>query len=284
MVDAVRDAEVPAGELIELAARALPGEGELSVVRDVARFVSMTAVDCYLPLERQPAARRLLSAAYLGALEAAPAGDGRQLLAARCLTRVAGPEELPRLRGWLDGVDVPEGLEVDAELRWELLERLVAFGAGGEAEIAAEYDRDRTAAGAEHAAQLRASIPDAAAKSAAWDLIINDDSLSNRLLFAAATGFWAPWQSELTAPYVSRFFDDLPGMAQRRTMMVLRILSEVAYPRFAVEPETLRRAEAFLAAETNPILLRAVGDGTDDLRRALAARALAGADGHGNGA
>ena len=78
------------------------------------------------------------------------------------------PGDLALLAGLLDGSAHLDGLEVDTELRWRLLHRLVSRGAAGPAEIDAELDRDPTDAGERRAATCRAAIPDAAAKEAAW--------------------------------------------------------------------------------------------------------------------
>ena len=123
---------------------------------------------------------------------AAEPGDGHQLIAARGLLACAGEGDVERLQSWLAGTGGPRGLAIDAELRWLVLCRLVALGAAGEAEIEAEYGRDRTAAGAEHARPVPGGDRDAAAKAEAWQIIMEDDSLSNRLVYAAAEGFWQP--------------------------------------------------------------------------------------------
>jgi aminopeptidase N len=204
---------------------------------------------------------------------AAQPGSGRQLSAARGLLASAGPSDMDDLRGWLGGV-APSGLEIDAELRWTVLTRLCVLGGGSEADIDAEYERDHTAAGAEHAARCRAARPDATAKADAWRVIIEDDELSNRLVIAAAEGFWQPEQTELTAAYVPRFFAEVPAMAARRSPMVVLQVVERAYPRFAIRQSTVDASERMLAdPNISPILRRTVMDTTDDLRRALTVRA-----------
>ena len=180
------------------------------------------------------------------------------------------------LRGWLVGSAVPAGLEIDTELRWTVITRLAALGAVTAEEIDAEYERDRSALGAAHAARCRAALPDAAAKAEAWRVIIEDDSLSNRMIAAAAEGFWQSEQVELTAAYVARYFEEMPAMTARRPPMVAQRLASVGYPKFAVTVETLAAARAMLARpDLTPGLARSVVDGTDDLERALASRTLA---------
>jgi len=149
------------------------------------------------------------------------------------------------------------------------------LGAVGEADIDAEADRDNTASGAVHAARCRASRPDPAAKQRAWRSIVDDDALSNRQLVAAAEGFWHPSQHEVTQSYVERYFAEMPEMARRRSPNMIGQIGIAAYPRYAVDPATVAAAEAVLErSDLNPVLRRVVVDGTDELRRALAARRL----------
>jgi aminopeptidase N len=275
VADAVRDAQTPAADLVRLCEVGLPGETSLAVFRDVVQFVTGTAIDRYLPESEQPAARAALASACRAAMNAAAPGSGHQLAAARGFLASAGPSDVDDLGGWLDGSTAPAGLMVDTELRWTVLMRLCSLGAATEADIDAEYKRDHTAAGVEYAARCRAARPDPGAKVEAWRVIVADDELSNRLILAAADGFWQPQQAELTRPYVARFFEEAPAMAARRAQMVVLQVAEAAYPRYAVSPSTLESAERLLATPGVPATLhRSVVDSTDELRRALAARAL----------
>jgi aminopeptidase N len=53
-------------------------------------------------------------------------------------------------------------------------------------------------------------------------------------------------------------------------------VSTVAFPRYAAQPSTIDQAEALLRSDgLDPALRRVIGDGTDELRRSLAGRALA---------
>ena len=88
-----------------------------------------------------------------GALEAAPRGSGRQLVALRGV--VAATSDVALLRGWLAGV-VPAGATIDADVRWRIVTRLAALGALDADEIAAELAADHSTEGAQHAARARA--------------------------------------------------------------------------------------------------------------------------------
>src|SRR5690606_961787 len=125
-------------------------------------------------------------------------------------------EDRDVLRGWLDGEGVPPGLTVDAELRWAILQQLVALGAAGVDEIEAELARDRTANGERSAATARALIPDPAAKEGVWAELVAPKAPPNWRHRALLRGFWHPAQVALTAPWVERFHAEAGDIWQRR--------------------------------------------------------------------
>ncbi|WFF00960.1 aminopeptidase N [Micromonospora sp. WMMD964] len=269
-LDAATDGERPVTGLVDLIVAALPTETEVIIAEDVLTL-SRSLVDRYLdPLTRSAALARVAEACRR-LLDGAPAGESLQLAAARGW--IAATTDADLLVGWLAGRDVPAGLKVDAELRWAVLRRLVVLGAAGEAEIAIEAAADVSSAGAERAARCRAALPDPGAKQAAWEIIVRDTDLSNRLLEATAEGFWQPEQAELTAAYVDRYFAEMPAAARRRTPWTADRVAALAFPRYAVAQPTREAAAALLARDDlTPGLRRVVTDADDDLRRALVAR------------
>jgi aminopeptidase N len=147
------------------------------------------------------------------------------------------------------------------------------LGAAGPAEIDAEFERDRSATGEQWAARCRAAVPSAEAKAAAWRSIVEDVKLSNRLVEMTASGFWQPEQLDLLAPYVARYFAEMPAMMRIRSGMSAERTVGLAYPELVVDPETRRLAAELLSREDlDPILRRVVQDQDDDMRKALAAR------------
>ncbi|NES29074.1 aminopeptidase N [Micromonospora terminaliae] len=276
-LDAATDGERPVTSVVALIAAALPAETEVIIAEDVLSL-SRNLVDRYLdPLTRDAALLRIAGACAT-LLAGAPAGGSLQLAAARGL--IGATTDTGLLTGWLSGAGVPEGLAVDADLRWALLHRLVVLGAAGEPEIAAEAATDRSATGAERAASCRAALPDADAKRAAWEIVIHNTELSNRLVEATAESFWQPEQAELTAGYVERYFADMPAAARLRTPWTADRVAALAFPRFAVGQTTRELAAALLARDDlTPGLRRRVVDLDDDLRRALVARTAVAAAG-----
>ncbi|WNM37149.1 aminopeptidase N [Micromonospora halotolerans] len=276
-LDAATDGERPVTSVVALIEAALPAETEVIIAEDVLTL-SRNLVDRYLdPLARDAALLRVAGACAT-LLAGAPAGGSLQLAAGRGL--IGATADTGLLAGWLAGEGVPEGLAVDADLRWALLRRLVVLGAAGEPEIAAESAADRSATGAERAASCRAALPDADAKRAAWEIVTRNTDLSNRLVEATAEGFWQPEQAELTADYVERYFADMPAAARLRTPWTADRVASLAFPRYAVAQTTRELAAALLARDDlTPGLRRRVVDLDDDLRRALVARTAVAAAG-----
>jgi aminopeptidase N len=269
-LDAVVDGERPVADLVALVLTALPVESEVVVVEDVLRL-SRGLVDRYATPATRPAALEMIAQAADRLLAAAAPGESRQLAAARGL--IGSTVDTARLQAWLAGEGVPEGLTVDADMRWLILYRLSVLGEAGEGDIAAEYDGDRSATGEQWAVRCRAARPDASSKAAAWAAVVGDASLSNRLAELTASAFWQPEQIELLTPYVERYFADMPEMMRVRSGMSAEKTAVAAYPNVMVSPETRRLAAELLAREDlDPILRRVVIDADDDLRRALAAR------------
>ena len=270
VLDAVTDGERPVAELVTLVLAALPMETEVVIAEDVLS-ATRRLVDRYSTPETRPAALEMVAQACDRLLAAAKPGGSRQLAAARGL--VSSSVDTARLRGWLDGEDVPEGLAMDAELRWLVLYRLVVLGAATAEEIDAEYERDRTASGEQFAARCRAALPSAEAKARAWQTIVTDANTSARLADAVAMGFWQPEQSGLTSEYVAQYFTDMPGMMQVRSGGAAEKIAFTAYPRYAVDPYTRELASELLAQpDLNATLRRVVVDADDDMRQALNGR------------
>ncbi|WP_433301887.1 aminopeptidase N [Actinoplanes sp. CA-030573] len=271
MLDSVVDGERPVAELVTLVLTALPVETEVVIVEDVLR-ATRSLVDRYSTPETRPAALELVAQAADRLLAVSEPGGSRQLAAARGL--IGATVDTARLAGWLAGEGVPPGLPIDADLRWLILYRLVVLGAAGRDEIEAEFTRDRSATGEQWAARCRAGLPDAEAKAAAWSAIVEDVSLSNRLVEMTASGFWQAEQLDLLAPYVPRYFAEMPAMMRVRSGMSAERTAGLAYPEVVVDAETRRLAAELLARpDLDPILRRVVEDTDDDMRRALEARA-----------
>ncbi|MFI6205113.1 aminopeptidase N [Streptomyces sp. NPDC051041] len=272
--DMTRDAELATRDYLSLVLSGIGKESDIGVVQSLQRQVKL-AVDLYA----DPAARESLLARWTDAaldhLRTAEPGGDHQLAWARAFAATARtPDQLQLLEGLLDGSQSLEGLAVDTELRWAFVQRLAAVGRFGEAEIAAEYERDRTAAGERHAATARAARPTPEAKARAWASVVESDQLPNAVQEAVIAGFVQTDQRELLAPYTDRYFEVVKDIWESRSHEMAQQIAVGLYPSIQVSEETLAKTDAWLAsAEPNAALRRLVSESRAGVERALRAQA-----------
>ncbi|GAA3126657.1 aminopeptidase N [Streptomyces rameus] len=272
--DMTRDAELATRDYLSLVLSGIGKESDIGVVQSLHRQVKL-AIDLYA----DPAARDTLltrwTDATLAHLRAAEPGSDHQLAWARAFAATARtPEQVDLLDALLDGSTTIEGLAVDTELRWAFVERLVAVGHYDEADIAAEYERDRTAAGERHAATARASRPTPEAKAEAWASVVESDKLPNAVQEAVISGFVQTDQRELLAPYTDAYFEVLKGVWESRSHEMAQQIAVGLYPAVQVSTETLDKTDTWLAsAEPSPALRRLVSESRSGIERALKAQA-----------
>ncbi|MFN2624894.1 MAG: aminopeptidase N [Mycobacteriales bacterium] len=272
--DMTRDAELAARDYLRLVLRNIDSETHIGVVQALLRQCQ-SAIAFYSAPDNIEPARAALASAAREHMSAAEPGSDHQLAWARTFIPAARrDDDLAEVRGLLDGtVEVP-GLTVDTDLRWLIVTALASVGAGGEELIAAELTRDATSAGQRHAATARAAVPTSDAKAAAFESIINDESVPNAILEALIAGFQQPHQRDLLAPYADPYFAALPTIWENRTIEMAQDIVIGMYPSTLIDQSTIDRSEAFLrAAQPVPALRRLVVEGADGVARALRARA-----------
>ncbi|MEV0319565.1 aminopeptidase N [Streptomyces sp. NPDC050658] len=271
--DLVRDGELEGAAYVRAAREHLPEETDLAIVQGVLTFATVQVAGRFLADEERSVALTTLTELCRDLIRRTEDGShpGLRLTAVRGFIDVATRPD--PLQEWLAEGTVPGGPELDPELRWRALTRLAVLGAVGEAEIAAELERDPSAAGQEGAARAGAALPDPEAKRRAWEAMFAADDLSNYLLTATAQGFWQPEQADLVREYVPRYFRDAVALAARRGPAIADVAGRWAFPVSAVDARTLRLGEECLRdAEPIPALRRRLADQLDDLARALRVR------------
>ncbi|MEU2558683.1 aminopeptidase N [Streptomyces longispororuber] len=272
--DMTRDAELPTREYLSLVLSGIAKESDIGVVQSLHRQVKL-ALDLYADPARRDALLAQWSEATLAHLRTAEAGSDHQLAWARAFAAAARtPEQLDLLEALLEGTRTIEGLAVDTELRWALVGRLAAVGRYDEAEIAAEYERDRTAAGERHAAAARAARPTPEAKAEAWASVVESDKLPNAVQEAVISGFVQTEQRELLAPYTEKYFAAVKDVWESRSHEMAQQVAVGLYPAVQVSAGTLEATDAWLAsAAPTPALRRLITEARAGVERALRAQA-----------
>ncbi|WP_378738501.1 aminopeptidase N [Nocardia brasiliensis] len=278
-----RQAEFRARDFLALVQRGVGAESEIGVVQRLLMQANL-ALRSYAEPEWAATtgwteyANRLLELA-----REAEAGSDHQLAFVNALTSAklaAWHTEV--LRELLDGDPAKVGLTglvVDTDLRWRIV---IALAAAGEIDtdgldtpfIDQELANDPTAAGKRHAATAATARPIAAVKEKAWATVMDDDSVSNITARAIVTGFAPAGQGELLAPYVDRYFAEIPGVWERRSSEVAQTVVVGLYPGWAISDAAVAVADKFLAGDHPPALRRLVVEGKAGVERALRARAF----------
>ncbi|TDE97314.1 aminopeptidase N [Occultella glacieicola] len=280
--DMTRDGEWPASRFIDLVTANIGAETDSTVVLVLLRQLA-TCVEFYTdPAAREQVAAEVAEALWSLAGAAAPGSDSQLQFVKAFAARASTTAQVDALRGLLAGDVTLDGLAVDTDLRWNLLNGLAAGGGAGEPEIAAELDRDSTAAGQRAAAAARASIPTAQAKEAAWAAVVDGAELPNAVQAAVIQGFGRAHDRALLAAFPDRYFDSLEKVWSERTNEIAQNIVVGLYPAQLADIDTstgvdvLARTDEFLTrlGERTPSLRRLVVESRDSVRRALAAQAV----------
>jgi aminopeptidase N len=265
----VRRGAMPVGDLISLVAGHLAHETDPVVFDGVLRRLTRVVLPSWTAPEHLAESERTIAQVCAAALEA---GDRDRGLAA--MRRVAMlSDDVALLRRWLEAGEARPGLVVDRDTRWIVVRRLVELGAEGDALVDREAEADRSSSGHQSALTVRASRPEARAKEDAWQKLV-DPHVSNRDFDAIVAGVWTAGQEELVEPYLERYLDDAPRIAERGQAFALGVADAaphlpMALPRFERFRDDLEDA----AGRTgNVVLQRGWRDTVDDYDLALRVR------------
>lgn len=278
-----RDAELKARDFVALVMSGVQAETEVGVAQRLL-LQAQTALNSYADPQWACAngwpafADRLLDLAR----ESSPGSDHQLAFVNALCSSVLQLHHVAVLATLLDNepaeVNLP-GLVIDTDLRWRIVTALAASGdIDGDGMqtpfLDAEAQRDPTAAGRRHAAAAAAARPQLDVKNAAWQQVIEDDTLPNITARAIIGGFVQTGQSALLQPFTERYFEAIPGVWERRSSEVAQTVVIGLYPSWDISSEALLAADNFLAGELPTALRRLVLEGRAGTERSLRARAF----------
>ncbi|HLE38282.1 MAG TPA: aminopeptidase N [Acidimicrobiia bacterium] len=276
LYEMVRDGTLSSLRYLELVDRHLPGESSLPVV-DMVTAIVAAVISRFVPEEGIDGAAAAFVATATRAITAAPPGDAR-VMWARALIATAVTEEDARAAAEL--VDrPPAGLAVDQDMRWSVAVRWASIGIEGtDVRLAAERRLDPSDRGDRAMVTAAAARPDGASKQEVWDRTHGNGYESLYLMRAAGNGFWWRKQAALVEPFVAPFFAGLADLFSRWEVEAARAYFRVFFPRHRIDENLRERIAGVLAAvEIGPVLRRMLIEEDDELRRAIACRAVAAA-------
>ena len=271
--DMTRDAEMAGSAFARLVLAGVGTESDLTAVGALLRYAK-TTIDTYTDPAHRPELRAAWEQGLSDLVDAAEPGSDHQLAFLRAFAAAAHSDAaLERLQGWYDGSSELDGLTLDPDLRWGLLNALAAAGRADETVIAAELEQDRTISGRERAAAARTVRPTAEAKQEAWEAAVVRDDTANETQRQISAYFQVAGQDEVLEPYVDRYFEAAETVWETKGVQRSSVILQLLFPRALATQATLDRVHAWLASTSaNPAAVRYVKEGASDLERALAAQ------------
>lgn len=272
--DQTRDAESAASDYIDLVLGNIGRESESTTVRTTLAQLR-TAATLYVAPEERDAARLKVADGLWALAESAESGSDSQLqFVTAFATSLVTPEHAGIVGRLRSGEETLPGLEIDADLSWQLLVGLATIGATDAATIDAALAADNTSKGGEFAAQARAALPDVASKKAAWASLVDRDDAPNTIVRSAALGFVHPAGAEALREFVGPYFEMLLPVWESRTYQIAQYLVTGLFPTALADVALRDATRAWLSEHQDaaPALRRLVLENLADVERALTAQ------------
>ncbi|OIU87732.1 aminopeptidase N [Microbacterium sp. AR7-10] len=269
--NATRDGELSATRYLDIVRAHAPAEPNVALL-SATLLNAAFAITHYVVDDERAEQRRSWVDSTWAALQGADPGSDAQLSWARAFATASAFDgsRADDVRAILGG-DAPQGLPIDADLRWLLLTALATTGHADAEQIAAERASDDTAAGRTAEIRALASRPDASTRAAAWEAAWDDLSLSNDHLDATIAGFRAGGRRDLIAGFDAQYFERIRGVWAERSIELAQRLVLGLFP----ATDSTDAVDAWLEqnADAPGALRRLVIESRDDLARDLRVRA-----------
>jgi len=272
--DATRDGESKASEYVRLVLGNIATETESTTVRTTLTQLS-TVARVYVDPSTRAATLETIGDELWALAQSAEAGSDSQFQFVKFFANLAStPAHVEALQGLLNGSLALDGLEIDTDLSWELLEGLVLNGAAGAADIDASLAKDNTANGQQAAARARATIPTAEAKLAVFELLVDNDDQPNTIVRQTGMGYQHTNDPASLEAVVEKYFSSLTDIWKNRSYHIAETLIVGLYPATLASQQLVDATQAWLAANPDtPALRRLVTENLAGVERALLVQA-----------
>lgn len=227
--DSARDAEIPIAEFIDLVLNNIQSETESTTLLTLIRQLT-TSVTLYLPEpQREPVSSKAAKRFIELSKSVNPASD-LQFQLVKAVGTLATSEQAGWLSDVLTGAEKIEGLEVDQDLRWELMAGLSTLGRIDLEQLENELKKDNTANGQKAFALAKAALPDEKNKKAMWAELVDENNMSNAILESASRGFTRVSDGSILEPYVDKYVENVEKIWETKTFSIAEYLLLNLYP------------------------------------------------------
>jgi aminopeptidase N len=271
--DATRDAEASPSDYVQLVLNNIAAETESTTIRTTLTQLTTVARVYVTPSRRDETIEAVGDGLWILAKEA-HAGSDAQFQFAKFFANIASTaDHVATLRGLLDGSVVLDGLEIDTDLRWEILEGLVLNGAADAAEVDKELAGDNTSNGAQAAARAHATLATAEGKRAAFDSLVESDTLPNAIVRMVTMGYQHVNDPSVLEGLVAPYFGMLNDIWANRSYKIAEYVVLGLYPAPLASQGLVDATNAWLAGNPEiPALRRLVIENLAGVERALKAQ------------
>jgi aminopeptidase N len=269
--DATRDGESSAGDYVRLALANIASESESTTIRTTLGQLGLVTKQYVAPARRTETLTRVGDTLWTLATEAAAGTDAQFQFVKFFAAYASTPEHAATLSGLRDGSAPLQGLEIDTDLGWEILAGLVLLGAAGQTEIDAALAADNTSNGQQAAARVSATIPTVEGKRAAFDSLVDSNTLPNAIVRNVTIGFLHVNDPSVLEPLVEPYFAALNDIWANRSYAIAEYMIVGLYPAPLASVVLVDATKAWLAANPAiPALRRLVTENLAGVERALA--------------
>jgi aminopeptidase N len=168
-----------------------------------------------------------------------------------------------------------DSLEIDTDLRWELLTSLSVGGKVTKERINVELEADNTANGQKSHAAALAAMPNIESKQEIFDKLVNTDQMSNALVNSASLAFGRVLDTAVLEPFVDQYFSKVLSIWENKSYHMAEYLLVNLYPLALVNKSLAEQTQQFLKKPelaSKPALKRIIVENLANVERALVAQ------------
>jgi aminopeptidase N len=273
--DATRDDETRGRDFIELVLNHIAHESESTTMLTLLRQL-LTVANLYVAPAHRTRVQLEVADGLWKLAQDAPAGSDAQLQFVKFFAQFARSEQqLDQVADLLSGkISLPE-LEIDTDLRWELLISLSVAGRVTKDRIDTELEADNTANGQKAHAAAIAAIPAIESKQEMFNQLVDTDSMSNALVDSASLAFARVLDSALLEPFMDQYFNKVLHIWEQKSYHMAEDLLVNLYPMALANPTLAEQTKKFLSypeLDSRPALRRIIIENLAGVERALNAQ------------
>ena len=273
--DATRDGETSGRAFIELVLSHIGNESESTTMMTLLRQL-LTVANLYVAPEHRLDAQLKVADGLWKLAQNAQAGSDAQLQFVKFFAQFArNAKQLTTIAELLSGKHQLDGLEIDTDLRWELLTALSVGGKVTKDRIDVELEADNTANGQKAHAAAIAAMPNQKSKQEMFDKLVKTDEMSNALVNSASLAFGRVLDTSALEPFVDQYFSKVLSIWENKSYHMAEYLLVNLYPLAIVNKALADQTEQFLKnpeLASKPALKRIIVENLANVQRALNAQ------------